>query len=69
MSRIGRTNVGGFVYHVLNCRTNARVRIFDNEKDYRTFEVILEDAVLKFDMRLLAYCIMPNHWHLVLYPK
>jgi len=68
MSRIERTSVGDYVYHVLN-RANARVSVFDNDKDYHTFEAILEDAVAKFDMRLLSYCIMPNHWHLVLYPK
>jgi putative transposase len=68
MSRIGRTDVGGFVYHVIN-RANARLHIFDNDNDYSTFEVVLEDAVEKFNMRLLAYCIMPNHWHLVLYPN
>jgi len=33
------------------------------------FESILEEAQEKFDMRILAYSIMPNHWHLVLYPK
>ncbi|MDP4291659.1 MAG: transposase [Bacteroidota bacterium] len=68
MSRIERTSVGDYVYHVLN-RANARVPAFESDKDYATFESILEDAVAKFDMRLLAYCIMPNHWHLVLYPK
>jgi putative transposase len=68
MARIGRIKVGGYVYHVLN-RANARDCIFNNDKDYRTFEAILEDAVRKFDMRLLSYSIMPNHWHLVLYPK
>ena len=55
-------------YHVIN-RANARAHIFDNEKDYIQFKTILEEAVDKFDMRLLAYCVMPNHWHLVLYPK
>lgn len=68
MPRIKRVDVGGEVYHVLN-RSNARVQIFDNDKDYKQFEDILEEAVAKYDMRLLAYCIMPNHWHLVLYPK
>lgn len=68
MPRTTRTDVGEYVYHVLN-RANARVQIFDNDKDYRIFEGILEKAVKKFDMRLLAYCIMPNHWHLALYPK
>ncbi len=68
MSRITRTDVGGQVYHILN-RANARAQIFDNDKDYSLFESILEEAVEKFEMRLLAYCLMPNHWHLVLYPK
>jgi putative transposase len=56
------------VYHVLN-RSNARVQIFDNDQDYIQFEEILEEAVKKYEMPLLAYCIMPNHWHLVLHPK
>jgi len=68
MPRINRVDVGGEVYHVLN-RANARVQIFDNDKDYKQFEDILEEAVERFNMNLLAYCIMPNHWHLVLYPK
>lgn len=68
MPRAPRTDVGGYVYHALN-RANARVQIFDDEKDYQLFELILEDAVQRYDMRLLAYCIMLNHWHLVLYPK
>ncbi len=56
------------VYHCLN-RANARAQIFDNDKDYKLFEDILEEAKEKFDMRILAYCLMPNHWHLVLYPR
>jgi len=68
MPRIQRVDVGGQIYHVIN-RANARAQIFDNKKDYELFENILAEAVEKFDMRLLAYCLMPNHWHLVLYPR
>lgn len=68
MPRIKRVDVGGEIYHILN-RANARVQIFDADADYIQFEAILEEAVKKFDMCILAYCIMPNHWHLVLYPK
>lgn len=68
MPRVTRIDIGQEVYHILN-RANARVQIFDNKVDYNLFENILEQAVEKFDMRLLAYCIMPNHWHLVVYPK
>lgn len=58
-------DVGQEVYHILN-RANARAQIFDDEKDYQSFESILEESVIRADMRLLTYCIMPNHWHLVL---
>lgn len=68
MPRITRTDIGEEIYHVLN-RSNARAQIFDNDQDYRIFESILAQAVEKFDMRLLAYCVMPNHWHLVVCPK
>jgi len=68
MPRIGRVDVGNQIYHVIN-RANARVQIFDNDDDYKLFESILEEATERFDMRLLAYCIMPNHFHLILYPK
>ena len=68
MPRIERVDVGNTIYHVIN-RANARVKIFDDTNDYINFEIVLEEAIEKFDMRLLAYCIMPNHWHLVLYPK
>jgi len=68
MPRINRVDVGREIYHVLN-RANARVQIFDNDKDYLQFEEILEEAVEKFNMRLLAYCVMPNHWHLVLHSR
>ena len=62
-----RTDVGDYVSR--NKQANARVQIFDSDQDYKLFEGILEEAVEKFDMRLLAYCIMPNHWHLVLNPR
>jgi putative transposase len=68
MARQKRTDVGGYVYHILN-RANAKAVIFENERDYCVFENILEEAKEKFEMRILAYCLMPNHWHLVLFPE
>jgi len=68
MGRPLRTVAGGFTYHVLN-RANARMRVFDKSKDYEAFELILAEAVRRAKMRLLAYCVMPNHWHLVLWPR
>ena len=63
-----RVSAGGEVYHVIN-RSNGRVAIFENDTDYRHFESLLEEGKELIDMRILAYCIMPNHFHLVLYPK
>ena len=68
MGRPLRTTAGGLAYHVLN-RANARMQIFDTEKDYDAFEGILDEAVRRVKMRLLAYCVMPNHWHLVVWPR
>lgn len=56
------------MYHVLN-RANAQTQIFAKAEDYEAFEHILAEAVRRVKMRLLAYCVMPNHWHLVLWPR
>jgi len=53
---------------VLN-RATARLRIFDKDEDYLAFEEVLLEAKQKYPMRTLAYCLMPNHWHLVLHPQ
>ena len=68
MPRVSRVDVGGYVYHVLN-RANARVQIFDRDEDYASFEEVLEEGNQRFAMPILAYCVMPNHWHFVLHPK
>lgn len=67
MPRLPRVDVGGEIYHVIN-RANARLPIFFEEDDFKLFENILEEAQEKFAMRILAYCLMPNHFHLVLHP-
>ena len=56
------------VFHVIN-RANGRVRIFDKDADYAAFERVMAQTLELVAMRLLAYCIMPNHWHLVLWPR
>jgi putative transposase len=68
MGRPLRAGHGGLVYHTLN-RANARLAIFADEGDFAAFEWILADAVTRYDMRLLAYCVMPNHFHLLLWPR
>lgn len=67
MPRAPRIQPGGYVFHVLN-RGNARRTIFAKPGDYAAFERIMAEAGEHVPIRLLAYCLMPNHWHLVLQP-
>jgi len=68
MPRRGRSIVGGCVYHVLN-RANARATLFADQGDYAAFEKVLVQAHQREPIRILSYIIMPNHWHLVLWPR
>lgn len=67
MPRPKRVSLGGYVYHVLN-RANGRLRIFRKNDDFLAFEKILAKAIKLFNMRVCGYCIMSNHWHLLLWP-
>ena len=44
------------------------MKIFEDDADYLAFFQILREARERIDMRILAWCVMPNHWHLVLWP-
>src|SRR6266404_7171415 len=68
MPRRLRMAAGGYVYHVLN-RAVGRATLFRKAGDYAAFEQVLRQAKDWQPMRLLAYCVMPNHWHLVLWPR
>ena len=67
MPRTARQAPGGMIFHVLN-RGNARDRIFDDDADYAAFEKVLAETQAETFVRILSYCLMPNHWHLVLWP-
>ena len=67
MPRPKRKCVGGIAYHVLN-RANGRVRIFKKRSDFEAFERILAEGLKRTPMRLCGYCIMGNHWHMLLWP-
>jgi putative transposase len=60
--------LGGYVYHVLN-RAAKRSLLFSGASDYQAFERVVHEAAQRTDMRILAYCVMPNHWHFVLWPE
>ena len=56
------------IYHVLN-RGNGRMRIFHKAEDFEAFERVLGEGLNRYPVELLTYCLMPNHWHLVVRPK
>lgn len=68
MGRPLRPTSADVIYHVLN-RANGRQRLFDHDDDYAAFERVLAQACGRVSMRLLAYCVMPNHWHLVVWSR
>ena len=68
MGRPPRAAEGGLIYHVLN-RANGRLPLFEEPGDYEAFLRVLAEAVARYEMRLLAYCVMPNHFHLVVWPR
>ena len=68
MPRRARNAPGGLVYHALN-RAVARLPLFRKDRDFEAFERILGEALWEHPTRLLSYCLMPNHWHMVLWPE
>jgi len=68
MPRNPRVSLGGYCYHVLN-RGNGRRTIFRKDGDYAAFMTLLREAGQRTPVRLLAWCLMPNHFHLALWPR
>lgn len=67
MPRTARASAGGYCYHVIN-RGNGRAQVFHADGDYQAFVKLLDEASRRTPMRVLAYCLMPNHFHLALWP-
>jgi len=65
--RLERGLVNGFIYHVIN-RGNCGQQIFHDDKEYEIFMELMAEAKAMYDMKILAYCLMPNHFHFLLQP-
>src|SRR3989337_4130383 len=68
MPRIPRGLIDGFIYHVIN-RGNGRQEVFHKEQDYEAFINLMEEAKGRHPVKILAYCLIPNHFHMVLKPE
>lgn len=68
MARAPRIAVGGVAYHVFN-RGSRKGLLFASPDEYIAFEQLLAEGREERPMRIIAYCLMPNHWHLLLWPE
>ena len=65
MARRPRVFAPGLLYHVI-ARGNQRRKTFLSDDDYRAYLERLERYRAKFRLRIYAFCLMPNHVHLLL---
>lgn len=67
MPRTARASAGDICYHVIN-RGNGKATVFHKQSDYFSFTEMMRQACARLPMRLVSWCLMPNHFHLVLWP-
>lgn len=68
MPRRPRIAPGCLLYHALN-RAVARLPLFQKDAAYAAFLQVMHEAMELYPIRLLWFCLMPNHWHMVLWPR
>src|SRR5689334_4158303 len=68
MPRVARGLADGMIYHVIN-RGNGRQNVFHKDEDFQAFVSLLKEAKTKQPIKLLGYCLMTNHFHLLLSPE
>lgn len=67
MPRVNRGLVENLVYHVLN-RGNGKQKVFHRKYDYEAFTELMKKAKEMYSIKVYAYCLMPNHFHMVVMP-
>ena len=67
MARIARVVVPGYPHHVTQ-RGNRRMETFFRNEDYETYIDLVANACREAGTEVWAYCLMPNHVHLVMVP-
>jgi len=68
MARSLRLFIPNVPCHIIQ-RGNNRTRIFLSMEDYQFFLEVLQEAQLKHPCQLYSYCLMPNHFHLIVNPQ
>jgi len=67
MARIARVIAAGYPHHVTQ-RGNRRQQTFFNDEDYAVYLELLSEWTRKHNVSVWAYCLMPNHVHLIAVP-
>jgi putative transposase len=68
MARLARVVVPGHPHHVTQ-RGNGRARTFFDDADYALYRDLLAENCRAADVEVWAWCLMPNHAHLILVPS
>ena len=68
MTRLARMVVSGLPHHVTQ-RGNRRESIFFKDGDQEIYRDLLGEQLRKAEVEVWAYCLMPNHVHLILNPR
>jgi len=68
MARMARAVAPGFPHHITQ-RGNRRQQTFFNEEDYKAYLALMSEWCLKYHVEIWAYCLMPNHIHLIAVPE
>ena len=68
MARLAHLVIPGVLYHVTQ-RGNRRQQTFFENGDYELYRSLLGEAARRAGARVWAYCLMPNHVHLIVVPS
>ena len=68
MARLARVVIPGYPHHVTQ-RGNGRARTFFSDDDYALYRDMLAASCRAAEVEIWAWCLMPNHTHLILVPS
>ena len=68
MARLARLVIPGLPHHITQ-RGNRRQQTFFNEEDYAAYVELMAEWCGKHEVKIWAYCLMPNHIHLIAVPR
>jgi len=68
MPRVAGGLADGLYYHIID-RGNDSQEVFHKAQDYSAFQKLLLVSIQRYPVRLHAYCLIPNHFHLLVSPE